>query len=531
LELGRHDRALALCKTLQPRSPWQALVHDALQAHSAARIEDSIACWLKCAQLDPHWYFPQYELAHGFQATKQFDKAIEHAHKAIELNPPFHSLWHEIPMRVVIMASHRQMGDFSSAALELKLMEGHDLVDLVPELLIEKAGQLSTTNDRLDEAAQCLDNAHKQLVDYPVNEITDLQLSERAAFQYLNVAKHYAATGDYARSLACLELTAKMAVRIRPITEHIVSQALELGQQSENDKDLHTAEKCYNLAAETDPTDHRSRYCLARVALKQGKLYTAIGALRRLIEIADGPKQVVAEILSSAAAARLLDHWPASPKSILRPMKLSACAFAWAVQRMVKSGFHNFFEASTALLMIWMFVARHFYLRLNANFAGTQRAARALRSRLFRKSSSSTYHVTNCPICGSAGKFEYQNKLTPLFRCRKCDHVYARELPDDKTLSTLYGEFGYWEKDRCHQGITTIQESKGWETYLNARIGILERLRILEYSSTRTQSVFEIGCAEGMLLHALGKKGIAASGCEMNHAVARDAAARRPNSH
>lgn len=522
LFVGRHDRALALSKTLQPRSPWQALVHDALQAHSAARIEDSIACWLNCAQLDPRWYFPQYELAHGFQATRQFDKAIEHAHKAIELHPPFHSLWHEVPMRVVIMASHRQMADFSSAALELKLMEGHDLVDLVPELLIEKAGQLSTANDRLDEAAQCLDNAHKQLVDYPVNEITDLHLSERAAFQYLDVAKRYATTGDRAQSLVCLKRIGKLAARIRAITEPIVSQALDLGQQSENDKDLHTAEKCYNLAAETDPTGYRSQYGLARVALKQGKLTTAVGALRVLNELPDAPKQIVLKILSPAAAARLLGYWPGTPKSILKPMKLSACAFAWAVKTMMKSGFHDFFDASTVLLMIWTFVGRHFHRRLSADFADVQRASRTLRSRLFRESSSSTYHVTNCPICGSVGKFEYQNKLTPLFRCRNCDHVYARELPDDRALSTLYGDFSYWEKDRCHQGITTIQESKGWEIYLNARIGILERLKLLDCPSTRTQSVFEIGCAEGMLLHALGKKGIAASGCEMNRAVARE---------
>jgi tetratricopeptide (TPR) repeat protein/SAM-dependent methyltransferase len=522
LFVGRHDRALALCKTLQSRSPCQAVVHDALQAHSEGRIEDSITGWLNCAQLDPYWYFPQYELAHGFQATRQFDKAIEHAHKAIELHPPFHSLWHEIPMRVVIMASHRHMGDVSRAASELKLMEGRGLVDFVPELLIEKAGQLSTASDRLDEAAQCLDNAHRQLVDYPVNETIDLHLSERTVLQYLDVAKRYATTGDQARSLVCLERTAKMASGIRAIADRIASRFLELGQQWENDKDLHAAEKCYNLAAEIGSTDQSSRYGLARVALKRGKLYTAIGTLRRLIEIPDGPKHVIARILSPAAAARLLDYWPASPKSILRPMKLSAYAFAWAVQRTVKSGFHDFFEASTALLMIWMFVARHFYRRLNANFAGIQRASRALRSRLFRKSHSSTYHVTNCPICGSAGKFEYENKLTPLFRCRKCDHVYARELPDDKALSTLYGDFSYWEKDRCHQGITTIQESKGWEIYLNARIGILERLKLLECPSTRTKAIFEIGCAEGMLLHALGKKGIAASGCEMNRAVARE---------
>src|SRR5262245_45807108 len=98
LFVGRHDLALRLSKTLEPRSLWQELVCNALQAHAEGRIEDSIVCWSQCAQLDPEWYFPQYELAHGFEATKQFDKAIERAGKAIELHPPFHSLWHEIPM-------------------------------------------------------------------------------------------------------------------------------------------------------------------------------------------------------------------------------------------------------------------------------------------------------------------------------------------------------------------------------------------------------------------------------------------------
>jgi len=372
LFVGRHDRALALCRTLRPRSPWQELAHDALQSHSDGHIEDSIACWLRCAQFDPHWYFPQYELAHGFQATKEFDKAIEHAHKAIELHPPFHSLWHEIPMRVVIMASNRQMGDISRVASELKLMEDRGLVDIVPELLIEKAAQLSSNSERLTEAEHCLDNAINLLNNFPINKNTDNHLLERAVFQYLDVAKRYATTGDRSRSLACLERTAKMAFGIRAIAERIVSRFLELGQQWENDKDLHASEKCYNLAAEMDSIDHRSRYGLARVALKQGKLYDAIRALRRLIEIPDGPKQVVAGILSPAAAARLLGYWPASPKSILRPMKLSACAFAWAVQRMVKLGFHDFFETITTLLMIWMFVGRHFYRRLSAESVGIQ---------------------------------------------------------------------------------------------------------------------------------------------------------------
>jgi tetratricopeptide (TPR) repeat protein len=370
LFVGRHDRALALCKTPQPPSPWQALVHDALQAHSEKRLEDATNCWLQCAVLDPEWYFPHYELAHGFQATRQFDRAIEHAYKAIELHPPFHSLWHQIPMRVVIMVSHRQTGDISHAASQLKLMAHRGLIELVPELLIEKAAQLSTAYERLDEAAQCLDDAHKQVVDYPVNQTTDLQLLERTAFQFLDIAKRYAEIGNWEQSFISLERTARMAGRFGAITETIISQSRELGQRLEDCKDYRFAERCYNLATEIDPTDHRSRYGIARVSLRQGKLYNAFRTFHILTRIPDEPKQVVASVLQTMAADRLLQDWPTTPKSIIRPMKLSVFALAWAVQRMVKSGFHDFFEATTALLLIWMFVGRHFYRRLSADSVG-----------------------------------------------------------------------------------------------------------------------------------------------------------------
>ena len=106
--------------------------------------------------------------------------------------------------------------------------------------------------------------------------------------------------------------------------------------------------------------------------------------------------------------------------------------------------------------------------------------------------------------------------MTPLFRCSQCNHVYARQLPDDQVLGSLYGDVSYWEKDRMHQGITTMQESAEWDIYLKARLGILQRLDLLPATTSSSKSVFEIGCAEGMLLHALKKRGMTVAGCEMN---------------
>jgi hypothetical protein len=162
---------------------------------------------------------------------------------------------------------------------------------------------------------------------------------------------------------------------IHPTSEPISIRLFELGQQWENDKNFHGAEKCYKLAAEKYPADHKAKYTLARIALKQGKLYSAIGELRRLVEIPDAAKQVVVRMLSPRGAARLLRYWPTTPRSIQRPTKLSVYALAWALQKTVRSRFQDFFETTTTLLMIWMFVAWHFYRRLSADFARIQRAS------------------------------------------------------------------------------------------------------------------------------------------------------------
>ncbi len=189
---------------------------------------------------------------------------------------------------------------------------------------------------------------------------------------------------------------------------------------------------------------------------------------------------------------------------------------------MLQSWFRDSPGPAAALFAMSLLPGTHLRRRLRRIVARFRRAIRALRSRASRDPSSQVLHVKECPICGGPGAFEYENGLSLLSRCRECDHVYARDLPSDKALTALYGDLGYWEKDRCHQGITTIQEGKGWEGYLNARIGILQRLGLLDHRSNRATSVFEIGCAEGMLLHELGKRGIEASGCEMNVVVAKE---------
>jgi tetratricopeptide (TPR) repeat protein len=130
---------LRICEQIVTPAQWQESVRSALQAHADGRPQDAIVGWHEIIGLDPDWYFPHYELAHGYQAICEYARAIEHAEKAIELHPPFHSLWHEIPMRVVIMSSHRRRGNHGKATAIMKDLGERGLVNVVPELLIEKA--------------------------------------------------------------------------------------------------------------------------------------------------------------------------------------------------------------------------------------------------------------------------------------------------------------------------------------------------------------------------------------------------------
>ncbi len=522
LFVGRHDRALALCEMQPSRSRWQELVRLALQTHFEQRISETISCWLQCTALDPKWYFPHYELAHAYQATGQFDQAIAHARNAIELHPPFHSLWHEIPMRVVMMASLRGKGDLTAASTELKALEERGLIEVVPELLIEAAAQHCSFDSQFDVAKRCLEKAFDQLKLYPVDPAVDNQITERAVRQYLVLAGRHAEANDSAGLLGCLARLVELARSHAPAQHPICQQLGELGEKREMIEDYLLAETCYSSALEVDSTAHWFHYRISLLALKQKHLRQAFRCLFTIAGIPNAPRAIIEKIFSPAGTARLAPYWPASPKSIVKPLTLLLCMSGWFFGRLVKSGLRDLHTSITAVILVWFFVASHFVRRLRFESSKVRQLFYRIRSFLPSPFPSGGDRVIYCPICSARGKFEYQNKLTPLFRCRDCGHVWARNLPDDQTLNALYGDFGYWERDRHHQGITAVQDSEQWRVYLDSRIGILQKLKLLDNPARLTRQIFEIGCAEGMLLHELRKRGMEVMGCEMNRAVAAE---------
>jgi tetratricopeptide (TPR) repeat protein len=263
-------------------------------------------------------------------------------------------------MRVVIMASLRSKGDLTAATTELKVLEERGLVEVVPELLIEATAQHCSFSDQLEAAERCLEKGFEQLKLYPVDELGDRHIMERAARQYLELVGRYAEIGDSARSAACLTRAIECARSDAAVLNHLCSHLGELGERREIAADYLFAEKYYTLAIQADPAAHWLRYRQSRMALKQKRLCEAFQGLFAIARIPNAPKAVIENILSSAGAARFAPYWPASPKSIVKPLMLCLCMSGWFFGRLANSGLRDLHTSVTAVILVWLFVARHF---------------------------------------------------------------------------------------------------------------------------------------------------------------------------
>jgi 2-polyprenyl-3-methyl-5-hydroxy-6-metoxy-1,4-benzoquinol methylase len=138
--------------------------------------------------------------------------------------------------------------------------------------------------------------------------------------------------------------------------------------------------------------------------------------------------------------------------------------------------------------------------------------------RLLYKLPFFTYPVRSCPICGGSPVFEHKAEFTPLDRCTRCDHVYARLAPKKRILKRIYRDFSYWEGDKGHQGIHDVAPSEEWKVFVQVRLDALRHAGLLD-DGPEKKRYFEIGCSEGMLVKALTDLGHEAAGCDMNPAI------------
>lgn len=129
-----------------------------------------------------------------------------------------------------------------------------------------------------------------------------------------------------------------------------------------------------------------------------------------------------------------------------------------------------------------------------------------------------TQRAVACPVCGAApDRVEFNTDFSPLDRCADCGHVYARVTPGKLILQLMYKDLDYWKQDKEHQGITRIDHGPHWKAFIDARMNAMLNCGAFDGAPKK---IFELGCAEGMLLRELESLGHETLGCECNAPVA-----------
>lgn len=323
LFMGRHARALALLRDAPIDDPWTDCVRLALDAHLSGQRETAMEHWHRCLALDPTWFYPDYELAHGRLAAGLNDSAIAHARRAIALHPPFHGLWHELPMRVVIMTALRGLGRDIEAGAELAALDQRGLVDVVPELSIEKSALAIRRVECLPGALESVELALDLLERFSIDPALDGNLHERALAQLRDVA-----------------------VRAEQTRDHSVAAA------------------CHNRLAQYRPDDVWVRFACARAALGRGRITGALRGLATITAIPDAPREVAVRVLPPETVARLLPLWPGTPGVESRPWALIWRTTAWCLHNLRASGGRDWPHALAFTILIGLFVPRHYLHRL-----------------------------------------------------------------------------------------------------------------------------------------------------------------------
>lgn len=285
---GELGMALRLAKELGPGTEWRASVLAAMEAHVSGQHDDAIARWLDCIGCDATWYWPHFELAHAYASGGEHGLAVEHAHQAIRLLPPHYRAWHELPMRRTIMASHRAMGNTTEAAAELASLEERSFVDVLPELLLEKATQQIDFLWDYGSGLVCLEHALAQIDEFPVNRDLDADLRNRV--------------------LAKLRTT---------------------GERCENERRYPEAAASYSRLTRATPDELWWSFALARVRIAQFRLMDSFSIISALSGLPGVARELSERALPAFRFAALVTLWPNTRGGILGTLRMVGHSYTW----------------------------------------------------------------------------------------------------------------------------------------------------------------------------------------------------------
>ncbi|MBR4694702.1 MAG: methyltransferase domain-containing protein [Selenomonadaceae bacterium] len=113
-----------------------------------------------------------------------------------------------------------------------------------------------------------------------------------------------------------------------------------------------------------------------------------------------------------------------------------------------------------------------------------------------------TFEWKHCPICNSNDFYIVQDDIA---KCQQCNHGFRLHVPD-KILPHYYDK-SYWNQDKNRNGMYDVEPGKDWDNWLGERMELLEHFKLLSHDDPTKINVLEFGCAEGMILYELKKRG------------------------
>jgi tetratricopeptide (TPR) repeat protein len=197
---GLLKRALQISQKCPCKTKLIVALEKALQYELRKEYAAAAEWWEKCREINTEWFFPYYQLAHIYLAKGEYNKSINEADNAIKYHPPYHYLWHEIPMVIVQSTCYRKLGKIGKAWDAMKKSINSGITDISPELSLEIAS-LYQESGQSSNAFQALRRSIEILKDYPLNPIFDSECYHKAGLIYKSLKKDIEAIECFDRSI------------------------------------------------------------------------------------------------------------------------------------------------------------------------------------------------------------------------------------------------------------------------------------------------------------------------------------------
>lgn len=138
----------------------------------------------------------------------------------------------------------------------------------------------------------------------------------------------------------------------------------------------------------------------------------------------------------------------------------------------------------------------------------------------------------SCDLCGKKEEkvvhsVTYFNVDFRFVQCQTCSLIYQSPRLNRESLLHLYGAIEYWEHKRLNQASEPMTNYYSYADSAPYRTNNAQfRSRWIKKYLEEQASILDVGCADGLFVHVLGKNGYQASGIDISPVMVKEAKER-----